>query len=214
MGILSHGHDSPHEGVTSNKEPGYYSELTSAMEIILIEKGFITSDQVQRAIAALDERDYTDGAKIVAKAWTDPVFKTFLIEDAISAVLQLGYSPEDDFVQLVVVENTESVHNLVVCTLCSCYPRWLLGRPPDWYKSLTYRSRAVRDPRGVLKEFGLTLPDELEIRVVDSTADIRYMVLPKRPKRTEDWNEEDLAKLVTRNSLIGVAEPLQSNGLA
>ena len=211
MDILSHGDHSPHAGISSNQEPGYYSKLTSAMEIILVEKGFITSDQVQRAIAALDERDYTDGAKIVAKAWTDPVFKTFLIEDAISAVRQLGYSPEDDFAQLVVVENTESVHNLVVCTLCSCYPRWLLGRPPDWYKSLTYRSRAVRDPRGVLKEFGLTLPEELEIRVVDSTADIRYMVLPKRPNGTENWNEEDLAKLVTRNSLIGVAEPLRSN---
>lgn len=212
MDILSHEDHGPHEGISSNQEPGYYSKLTSAMEIILVEKGFITSDQVQRAISALDERDYTDGAKIVAKAWTDPVFKTFLIEDAISAVLQLGYSPEDDFAQLVVVENTESVHNLVVCTLCSCYPRWLLGRPPDWYKSLTYRSRAVRDPRGVLREFGLTLPEELEIRVVDSTADIRYMVLPKRPNGTEDWNEEDLAKLVTRNSLIGVAEPLRSNG--
>ena len=211
MDILSHGDHSPHAGISSNQEPGYYSKLTSAMEIILVEKGFITSDQVQRAIAALDERDYTDGAKIVAKAWTDPVFKTFLIEDAISAVRQLGYSPEDDFAQLVVVENTESVHNLVVCTLCSCYPRWLLGRPPDWYKSLTYRSRAVRDPRGVLKEFGLTLPEELEIRVVDSTADIRYMVLPKRPNGTENWNEEDLARLVTRNSLIGVAEPLRSN---
>jgi nitrile hydratase len=181
------------------------------MEIILVEKGIITADQVQRAIAALDKRDYMDGAKIIAKAWTDPIFKTFLIADAISAVRQLGYTAEDDFAQLVVVENTESVHNLVVCTLCSCYPRWLLGRPPDWYKSLNYRSRAVRDPRGVLKEFGLTLPNNVEIRVVDSTADIRYMVLPKRPKGTQNWIEEDLAKLVTRNSLIGVAEPL-SNG--
>jgi nitrile hydratase alpha subunit len=212
MNILYPGQHTPHEGVHSNQEPGYYSKLTSAMEIILVEKGIITADQVQRAIAALDKRDYMDGAKIIAKAWTDPIFKTFLIADGISAVRQLGYTAEDDFAQLVVVENTESVHNLVVCTLCSCYPRWLLGRPPDWYKSLNYRSRAVRDPRGVLKEFGLALPNNVEIRVVDSTADIRYMVLPKRPKATQNWIEEDLAKLVTRNSLIGVAEPLQSNG--
>lgn len=212
MNILYPGQHTPHGGVHSNQEPGYYSKLTSAMEIILVQKGIITADQVQRAIAALDKRDYMDGAKIIAKAWTDPIFKTFLIADAISAVRQLGYTAEDDFAQLVVVENTESVHNLVVCTLCSCYPRWLLGRPPDWYKSLNYRSRAVRDPRGVLKEFGLTLPNNVEIRVVDSTADIRYMVLPKRPKGTQNWIEEDLAKLVTRNSLIGVAEPLQSNG--
>ena len=151
-----------------------------------------------------------NGAQVVAKAWTDSIFKAYLIKDGISAVRTLGYKPDDDLAQLIVVENTKSVHNLVVCTLCSCYPRWLLGRPPDWYKSINYRSRAVRDPRGVLKEFGLVLPANVEIRVVDSTADIRYMVLPKRPKGTDNLDQEDLAKLVTRNSLIGVADALIS----
>ena len=212
MNIRDHGEDHPHEGLQSNEEPGYYSKLTSAMEVLLIRKGYISSNQVQSAIAALDKRDYRDGAKIVAKAWTDPAFKASLMQDGITAVRELGYKPEDELAQLVVVENTKSVHNLVVCTLCSCYPRWLLGRPPDWYKSINYRSRAVRDPRGVLKEFGLAIPDDVEIRVVDSTADIRYMVLPKRPKDTETLAEEALAKLVTRNSLIGVAEPLQWPG--
>ena len=210
MNKTDHEQHSPHEEVHSQKEPGYYSKLTSAMEIILLEKGIISPEQLQAAIAALDKRDYRDGAKIVAKAWTDQLFKKALLHNAINTVRQLGYTPDDDLVQLVVVENTQFVHNLIVCTLCSCYPRWLLGRPPDWYKSLNYRSRAVKNPRGILKEFGLTLPNYVEIRVVDSTADIRYMVLPKRPKDTQHWSEKDLSKLVTRNSLIGIAEPLQS----
>src|SRR5262249_30331300 len=150
-------------------------------------------------------RTPADGAKLVARAWVDPEFKQRLLDDARSAALQLDLDPGPSPV-VVAVENTDDVHHMVVCTLCSCYPRGLLGPPPDWYKSLPYRSRAVSDPRGVLAEFGLELGDDVELRVLDSTSDMRYLVVPRRPQGTDGMSEEELAALVTRDSMIGVAE--------
>jgi nitrile hydratase subunit alpha len=147
-----------------------------------------------------------DGARLVARAWVDPEFKARLLADARAAALELGLDPGPSPL-VVAVENTDAVHHMVVCTLCSCYPRALLGPPPDWYKSLAYRSRAVSDPRGVLFEFGLELKPDVELRVLDSTADIRYLVIPRRPAGTSELGEEELAALVTRDSMIGVAQP-------
>jgi nitrile hydratase len=147
-----------------------------------------------------------DGARLITRAWVDPEFKTRLLGDARAAALELGLDPGPSPV-VMAVENTEAVHHMVVCTLCSCYPRALLGPPPDWYKSLPYRSRAVSDPRGVLTEFGVELADDVEVRVLDSTADIRYLVIPLRPPGSEEMNEQQLAALVTRDAMIGVAQP-------
>ncbi len=151
-------------------------------------------------------RSPADGAKIVARAWVDAAFKTRLLANPKAAAAELGIDATT-YAEIVVLENTETVHHLVVCTLCSCYPRTLLGIPPDWYKSLSYRSQVVTDPRGVMKEFGLELPDSVEVRVLDSTADMRYLVLPRRPPGTDHLTEEELAQLVTRDSMIGVANP-------
>ena len=148
----------------------------------------------------------TDGAKLVARAWVDDDFKELLLTDGKAAASALGMAPEHP-AEFVVVENTPEVHNLIVCTLCSCYPRAILGRPPDWYKSFNYRSRAVRDPRAVMREFGFEPPEGVEVAVHDSTADIRYMVLPMRPAGTEGLSEQELAELVTRDDLIGVSVP-------
>jgi nitrile hydratase len=151
-------------------------------------------------------RSPADGARLVARAWVDPAFRERMLADARAAALELGLDPGPAPV-LVAVENTDRVHHMVVCTLCSCYPRGLLGPPPDWYKSLPYRSRAVSDPRGVLAEFGVTLDDDVELRVLDSTADIRYLVIPRRPAGSEGSSEDELAALVTRDAMIGVAQP-------
>ncbi len=186
----------------------YYARLTLAMEALLVEKGVCTRQEVQQEAARMDARTPADGARVVARAWTNPAFKARLLADAGSALRELGYSLPDTTPRLAVVENTEQVHHLVVCTLCSCYPRMLLGRPPDWYKSLAYRSRAVADPRGVMREFGLELREGVEVRVLDSTADLRYLVLPRRPAGTQGLTEAQLAGLVTRDSMIGVTEPL------
>jgi len=155
----------------------------------------------------MDARSPSDGAKIVARAWIDSDYKAMLLADAHTAINELGFHLPDTTPQLAVVENTDTVHHLVVCTLCSCYPRMLLGRPPDWYKSFSYRSRAVVEPRAVMREFGLAIGEEVEVRVLDSTADLRYLVLPKRPEGTENMTEADLAGLVTRDSMIGVTTP-------
>ena len=155
----------------------------------------------------LVSRSPADGARLVARAWVDPAFKERLLADARAAALELGLDPGEAPV-VVALENTDAVHHVVVCTLCSCYPKALLGPPPDWYKSLVYRSRAVSDPRGVLGEFGLSLDDDAEVRVVDSTADVRYLVVPSRPDGTETLSEQELAALVTRDSMIGVAQPV------
>ncbi len=176
-----------------------------ALETILEEKGLIDAAALDSMVDMYETKvGPRNGARVVAKAWTDPAFRKRLLENATAAVAELGYGgPEGG--HLVAVENTSKVHNLVVCTLCSCYPWPVLGLPPVWYKSFAYRSRAVRDPRGVLKEFGVEIPEGVEVRVWDSSAEQRYLVIPQRPARTERMTEEQLAELVTRDSMIGVA---------
>ncbi len=200
------GHDHPHEPVTAAEEPAVAARVR-ALEALLLEKGFVERDELRQRIDWLVSRTPADGARLVARAWVDDGFKQRLLADAREAALELDLDPGPSPI-VVALENTETVHHMVVCTLCSCYPRALLGPPPDWYKSLPYRSRAVSDPRGVLGEFGLALEDDVELRVVDSTADIRYLVVPRRPAGTDDLDEDALASLVTRDSMIGVAQPL------
>ncbi|MSS71134.1 MAG: nitrile hydratase subunit alpha [Candidatus Latescibacteria bacterium] len=199
-----HDHDHDHAPIRDAHAPTVYERRAHAIETLLIDRGIVTADEVRRGIETLDSKTPAQGARVVARAWADPAFKTRLLADAKSAVKELGLDPGASTV-LRAVENTNQVHNLIVCTLCSCYPRSLLGVPPDWYKGLGYRSRAVVDPRGVLKEFGLEPGPEVEVRVYDSTADIRYLVIPARPAGTERLTEEELAGLVTRDSMIGVA---------
>jgi nitrile hydratase len=183
----------------------YYQAMETAVRELLIEKGVVSAEDVRAAIEAMDARGPGQGAKVVARAWTDPAFKARLLADGRSACDELAI-PIDP-TKLVVVENGEKLHNVIVCTLCSCYPRMLLGLPPDWYKSRAYRSRVVREPRAVLSEFGTEIPEDWELRVHDSTADMRYMVLPSRPEGTEGWSEEQLAELITRDCMIGVTRP-------
>lgn len=197
-------YDDGHEHPTHVLSP--YALRAEALEALLAEKGILTREEVKEQIELVEARSPADGARVVARAWVDPDFKARLLSDPKAALAELGYSLPNE-PELVVLENTEHVHHLVVCTLCSCYPRNLLGRPPDWYKSLAYRSRAVVDPRGVLREFGLELPEHIEVRVSDSTADVRYLVLPQRPPGTAHLSEGELAALVTRDSLIGVGNP-------
>ena len=194
-----------HAPVEDREELTYYERRAWAIQSLLVEKGIITADEVRRQIEMVDSRTPADGVRVVARAWVDPAFKARLLHDAKAAVAELGFDSGESPV-LVAVENTATVHNLVVCTLCSCYPRALLGLPPDWYKSLNYRSRAVVDPRGVLKEFGLDLAPDVEVRVYDSSADMRYLVIPERPPGTEHMGEAELATLVTRDSMIGVTK--------
>ena len=204
-----HGSDqvrAPHPGMAEDAELSYYARRAQAMEALLLERGICTLGEVQRMVDQTDARSPADGARVVARAWVDPGFKARLLADPKAALAELGYSLLGNVPTLVVVENQAEVHHLVVCTLCSCYPRALLGRPPDWYKSLAYRSRAVVDPRGVMREFGLELGQDVEVRVLDSTADMRYLVLPRRPAGTEGLSEAELAELVTRDSMIGVTE--------
>ena len=182
---------------------GYYRRMQSAIEELLILKGVFTGADVEREVAAMESRDPGRGAKMVARAWVDPAYKARAIENGSAAAEELGFAVGP--LRLIVLEDTPRVHNVIVCTLCSCYPRMLLGLPPEWYKNRNYRSRVVREPRQVLQEFGTHIPDKVEIRVHDSTADMRYMVLPLRPEGTEHLTEEQLAELVTRDSLIGVA---------
>jgi nitrile hydratase len=176
-----------------------------ALETLLEEKGLVDSAALDSLVDRFENQvGPRNGARVVAKAWTDPAFRERLLEDATAAVAGLGFGgPEGG--HLVAVENTSKVHNLVVCTLCSCYPWSVLGLPPVWYKSFAYRSRAVRDPRGVLTEFGVEIPEKVEVRVWDSSAEQRYLVIPQRPAGTEKMSEEQLAELVTRDSMIGVA---------
>jgi nitrile hydratase len=200
----AHGH--PHAAVTG--DGGLFARRTRAIEALLVDKGVLTGAEVRRAIDDLVSRTPADGARLVARAWVDPAFKRRLLADPKSAAAELGIDTTS-YAQLVALENTDRDHHLVVCTLCSCYPRTLLGIPPDWYKSLEYRSRAVSDPRGVMREFGLDLDPRLEVRVVDSTADMRYVVIPRRPAGSDGMSEAELAGLVTRDSMIGVCEARQ-----
>ena len=200
-------HDHEHQAhapITDEQELTHYEKRVYAIQSLLVEKGVVTADEVRRAVEDMDARTPALGAKVVARAWVDPAFKARLLANAKAAVAELGIDI-GSLSTLVAIENTERMHNVVVCTLCSCYPRALLGLPPYWYKSLHYRSRAVVDPRGVLKEFGLELNPDVEVRVYDSTADMRYLVIPARPPGTEHMSEEHLARLVTRDSMIGVA---------
>ena len=199
-----HNHDQNHPGMAADEELGYYARRARAIESLLVEKGICTSAEVQGMVERIEARSPADGARVVARAWADPEYKARLLAEPEAALAELGYTLPETTPKLAVVENTETAHHLVVCTLCSCYPRALLGRPPDWYKSLAYRSRAVVEPRAVMREFGLDVPDSVEVRVLDSTADLRYLVLPRRPDGTEGWAEEELATLVTRDSMIGV----------
>jgi nitrile hydratase len=208
MNEHEHDHDHAHAPITNRGEPRA-ARRVRALQDLLVEKGVITREDVRRGIDWLVSRSPADGARLVAHAWVDPDFKQRLLADAREAALELGLDPGPSPV-LIALENTEAVHHVVVCTLCSCYPKSLLGPPPAWYKSLPYRSRAVSDPRGVLSEFGLELDDDLEVRVVDSTADQRYLVIPRRPAGTEEMTESELAALVTRDSMIGVAQPAAS----
>jgi nitrile hydratase len=200
-----HDHDHPHEPIADAAEPAAAARAR-ALEELLVQKSVVRRDHVRQGVDWLVSRSPADGARLVARAWVDPEFKERLLADARAAALELGLDAGPAPV-LVAVENTPSVHHMVVCTLCSCYPRALLGPPPDWYKSLPYRSRAVSDPRGVLTEFGVELEDDAELRVLDSTADMRYLVIPRRPAGSETMSEEELAALVTRDSMIGVAQP-------
>jgi nitrile hydratase alpha subunit len=204
MSEHEHDHDHPHAPLASDDSPA--AARARALEELLVEKGVVRREDVRQNIDWLVSRSPGDGARLVARAWVDPGFKERLLGDARAAALELGLDPGPSPV-VVAVENTERVHHMVVCTLCSCYPRGLLGPPPDWYKSLPYRSRAVSDPRGVLEEFGVELEEGVELRVLDSTADIRYLVLPRRPAGTDGLGESELAALVTRDSMIGVAQP-------
>jgi len=184
--------------------PGHYELLAVAVRELLIEKSVIDAGELRRAIEAMEARSPALGARMVARAWVDADYKRRLLADGSAAARELGI--EVGGTRLTVVENSERVHNLVVCTLCSCYPRMVLGLPPAWYKSAAYRARAVREPRAVLAEFGTDLPPEVEVRVHDSTADLRYLVVPRRPPGSEGLDEGALAALVTRDAMIGVAE--------
>jgi nitrile hydratase alpha subunit len=206
-GHVHHDHDvSQHdpEAAERNKLPDSGKRLYAIREL-LVEHGVLTRDDIRREVDYIDSRSPANGSRLVARAWVDPAFKQRLLSDPKAACLELGIDARS-LVEFVVLENTEQVHNLVVCTLCSCYPRPILGRPPDWYKSFAYRSRAVVEPRAVMREFGTELPEEVEVRVFDSSADIRYLVLPLRPPGTEGMRESELAELVTRDSMIGVTE--------
>jgi nitrile hydratase len=196
-----------HEETGSMTSP--YAARIRAIEALLLEKGVLTEPEVQDSISYMEARTPANGAKLVARAWVDPDFKELLLSDGKAAAKELGMDPEHP-AEFIVVENTPEVHNLIVCTLCSCYPRAILGRPPDWYKSFAYRSRAVREPRAVMREFGFEPPEGVEVLVHDSTADVRYMILPMRPPGTEGMDEEELAGLVTRDSLVGAGIPRNS----
>lgn len=207
-----HGHTHSHGPFQPDlKEPSEDWEfLEIALRELLIDKGIVSAREIEDKIEEWDGKVPENGAKVVARAWTDPAFKKRLLADGNKAVAELGFAFPG--LKLVVLENTPKVHHLIVCTLCSCYPRALLGMPPLWYKSREYRSRTVREPRAVLREFGTELSDNVEVRVVDSTADCRFLVLPRRPAGTDGWTEQRLANLVTRDSMIGTAVALAPDG--
>ena len=200
-----HDHDHDHSLTFQPDHPDTdYDFMEMAIRELIIEKGLLTAQQIQEHIEAMDGRTVEKGQDLIARAWTDPAFKARLMADAMNVLrdemgIDMEHQPE-----VMVVENTPAVHNVIVCTLCSCYPRSVLGVPPAWYKKKAYRSRVVVEPRVILKEFGTDLPDNVEVRVHDSTADLRYIVLPQQPAGTEGWSKEQLMPLVTRDSLIGV----------
>lgn len=183
-----------------------WQAMEIAMRELLVDKGIVTAAQITATVEQMDRRSPADGARVVARAWIDPDYKARLLTDANAAIAEMGI--DAGVMNLVAIENTADVHNVVVCTLCSCYPRNLLGLPPDWYKQRAYRSRVVKTPRKVLSEFGLNLPDDVKIRVHDSTADMRYLIVPTRPESSKDMAESELAALISRDSMIGVAQAI------
>jgi nitrile hydratase subunit alpha len=200
-----HDHDHDHDDDEAGSPLSDVQLRVKALESLLVDKGLVDPAALDRLIDTYETRvGPRNGAQVVARAWVDPVFKQRLLQDATTLTAEMGFQGRGSD-HLVVVENTPAVHNLVVCTLCSCYPWTVLGLPPVWYKSAPYRSRAVLDPRGVLRELGTEIAEDVEVRVWDSTSEVRYLVLPERPEGTEGWSEEDLAALVTRDSMIGVA---------
>jgi len=214
---MGHDHSSHSHGQRAHTEGHEHgsagSELTDmdvrvrALESLLVEKGYVDPKALDLLIETYETKiGPHNGARVVAKAWADPHYRQWLLDDATSAIASLGYTGRQGE-HMVALENTSQVHHVVVCTLCSCYPWPVLGLPPVWYKSAPYRSRAVIDPRGVLADFGVALPEDVEIRVWDSTAEIRYLVLPERPQGTDGWTEDELASLVTRDSMIGTGLP-------
>ena len=210
-----HGHDHTHpHPAQKDHDAGpmsAYELLEEAVRSLLVEKGVLSNEEIAAQVDRMDSRTPALGARIVAKAWMDPAFKARLLADTRGALAEVGIDI-GTLADYRTVENTADVHNVVVCTLCSCYPKFLLGIPPAWYKSLAYRSRVVMDPRGVLAEFGVAPKPGVEVRVHDSTAELRYLVLPARPAGTEGWSEERLAALVTRDTMIGTAVPAAPAG--
>ena len=207
-GQTPHAHAHPPAQKDHDSGPmSAFEVLEEALRSLLIEKGILTAQEIAGAVDLMDSRTPALGAKVVARAWLDAAFKKRLLKDTRAALLECDIDI-GSIAEFSTVENTPAVHNVIVCTLCSCYPKMLLGTPPAWYKSLAYRSRTVVDPRGVLAEFGLELPREVEVRVHDSTADLRYVVLPMRPKATRGWSEEELAAIVTRDCMVGTALPI------
>lgn len=203
-----HAHDHPHEAVPAAGEdgpPSEYEIMSRAMQELLEERGIVTADEIRTRMEKFEEDYPYRGSRVIARAWLDAEFKKRLLADGKAACAEVGIDLEAD--RLIAVENTPEVHNLIVCTLCSCYPRGLLGMPPTWYKSSNYRSRVVYEPRAVLKEFGTVLPDDVTVRVHDSNADMRYVVIPMRPAGTDGWTEEQLARIATRDTLVGVTVP-------
>ena len=200
-----HDHAHPHRPDLEDLPRTYAMLLTDAVAGLLLARGIVTPDELRATLETIDSRSPADGAKVVARAWVDRDFRARLLADVNAAAAELGIDAGG--IPIRALENRPGLHNVVVCTLCSCYPRLLLGPPPDWYKSRAYRSRVVREPRAVLAEFGLVLPEETEVVIHDSTAELRYLVLPGRPPGTEGWGEAELAAIVTRDCLIGTAVP-------
>jgi hypothetical protein len=204
---MSNNHDhsnEEHAEITHDEKPGYYEILEISIREILIEKQLIKAEEIRKQIEVLDSRSPVLGSKLVAKAWLDDAFRERLLADGNSAAEEMGITIYDD-TAFTVLEDTETLHHMIVCTLCSCYPRAVLGLPPDWYKSKEYRIRAVHEPRAVLKEFGTVIPNSVQIQINDSTANQRYMVLPLRPKGSENFTIDQLEAIVTRDAMIGVA---------
>jgi hypothetical protein len=208
-----HNHDHPHAEISHDLPLGYYEIMETAVRELLIDKKMFGAHEIRRQLEVLDSRTPALGARVVARAWVDPDFRARLLADGRKACEQEFDISFYDDTGLIVLENTDRVHNLIVCTLCSCYPRPILGLPPDWYKLKPYRSRAISEPRAVLAEFGTVLSDDVEVRVSDSTAMVRYLVLPRRPDGTEDYSEEQLAALVTRDTMIGVVPATKAGAI-
>lgn len=209
--MANHGHENGH---SHGENAEYYSKRAQAMQVLLIEKGVCTLDDILTMADKIDSRSPEDGAKILAHAWVDPEYKKRLLANAEAAFLELGYDLPETSPKITVLENTNDVHNMAVCTLCSCFPRAIIGRPPAWYKELSYRSKVVVDPRGVLQEFGTVLDEAVQVRVIDSSADYRYLILPNRPAGTENMTEEELARLITQESMIGVGLALSPESVS